>query len=251
MLLSELSVEFGESPFSHPYQSCRLVEWIEPLHLQLEVRDGFLCHDGGMQSPIYRPHLGKSEKDHQEELELKKNDPDIKLWPMTLEGCLVKLCDTVAYLVRDVEDAKILKLIEDVPETQLGIGWSHMLAHFKEDLVKHSTGQKEIILSDGCFEALLKLRQFNFETIYFHPKLKVESERIRRAYRTLFTALLLDQQEKKEQSYIWKEFLMGKSEEYLSTTGDVKRVVDYVAGMTDRYFLLTLNSLVTPAMIRL
>ena len=251
MLLSELSIEFGAGPFSHPFQSCRLVEWIEPLHLHLEVRDGFLCHDGGMETPVYRPKIGKTEQEHQNELKEKQQDPEIKLWPMSVEGCLVKLCDTVAYLVRDVEDAKIMKLIDEVPESILGTGWSEMLSNFKKDLLKQSRGQKEIVLSEGCFEALLNLRRFNFEKIYFHPKLKVETDRIKRAYRTLFTSLLLDQQERKEQSYIWKEFLMGKPHAYLNSTCDVQRVVDYMAGMTDRYFLLTLNSLITPATIRL
>lgn len=251
LYLSELSIEFGAGPFSHPFQSCRLTHLIEPLGLQLEVRDGFLCHDGGMERPIYKPKLGKTEKDHLDELAKKKEDPEIKLWPMTLEGCLVKLCDTVAYLVRDLEDARILKLIDEVPNNGLGKGWCEILEHFKADLLKHSRGKKEIVLSDRCFEALLKLRKYNFETIYFHPKLKVESDRIKRSYRTLFTSLLLDQQERKKKSYIWKEFLEGKTGEYLEATGEVERIVDYIAGMTDRYFLATLNALITPATIRL
>lgn len=249
--LSELSIEFGEGPFSHPYQSCRLLELIEPLNLKLEVRDGFLCHDGGMQNPVYRPVKGKSESDHQNDLAEKKKDPEIKLWPMTLEGCLVKLCDTVAYLVRDVEDGLILKLIDadEVPHT-LGKGWQEMLTHFKKDLLKHTT-PNEIVLSDKCFDALLQLRKFNFEKIYFHPKLKVESDRIQRSYRTLFVALLLDLQEKRDKSFISREFLLGKPKEYLKATSDVQKVVDYVAGMTDRYFISTLNSFITPATIRL
>ena len=46
--LSSLSKEYGNGPFAHPWQSCRLLTDIEPLNLGLAVYDGFLCHDGGM-----------------------------------------------------------------------------------------------------------------------------------------------------------------------------------------------------------
>ncbi len=96
--LSELSQEYGAGVFAHPWQSCRLFSEIEPLNLGLAVYDGFLCHDGGMCGTKLQPVFGKSWQDHFKEKEQKLKNPDQNIWPGTLEGCLVKLCDTMSYV---------------------------------------------------------------------------------------------------------------------------------------------------------
>ena len=93
------------------------------------------------------------------------------------------------------------------------------------------------------------LHNFNFDHIYIHPKLKGESNKIKRCYRILFEILLEDLSKKQEQSYIWKDFLHNKSERYLAQTSDVQKVVDYIAGMTDNFFIRTLNVLIVPGRI--
>ncbi len=120
--LSALSIKYDNGVFTHPLQSCRLFSEIEPLNLGLAVYDGFLCHDGGMVGPNLIPRYGKSWDDHQAEKQEKKLHPEANIMPGTLEGCLVKLCDTISYLGRDIEDAINLGILkrEDVPVTCLG-----------------------------------------------------------------------------------------------------------------------------------
>ncbi len=249
--LSELTQEHGFGPFAHPVQSCRLLHVMEPLDMVLEVYDGILCHDGGMQSASHTPSPNKTWQDHHRELAAKQANPELDIAPMTLEGCLVKVCDTASYIGRDLEDGISLGLVSrsDVPDTILGNSNSEILRVFCRDLIQQSQGKGKIALSDAVFEALRSLRQFNFERIYHHPNLKVESRRLRRSYRMLFEFLLQNHERHAEDSYIWRDYLATKDEAYTSNTSPVQMVVDYISGMTDGFFLRTLKKVVVPGII--
>lgn len=251
--LSALSVEYDNGPFCHPLQSCRLFSEIEPLNLGLAVYDGFLCHDGGMTAPVLIPHVDKTKNDYLKERKQKKNQPDCTLMPMTLEGCLVKLCDTMSYIGRDIEDAINLRIIQrsDVPKTFLGNTNREILGVLAADIIQNSYDKESIAISEEAYDALRILRRFNFQHIYIHPKLKVESSKIRYSYRILFEWLLQDLKDQKEQSYLWKQFLHKRHQNYLSQTSAVQMVIDYIAGMTDNFFVRTLEKIFVPAKIQL
>lgn len=246
--LSELSEEYAGVPFAHPLQSCRLFTELEPLNLGLAVYDGFLCHDGGMNGNKLMPRYGKSWQEHFQEKQIKLVDPEVNLLPGTLEGCLVKICDTMSYLGRDIEDAITLGIIkrQDIPNTSLGNTNSMILSALAQDLISNSYEQDFIAISEGTYAALKKLRTFNFENIYVHPKLKVESAKIKNCYQILFEYLLKDLKRQEQNSYIWQKFLHDKSERYLHEAKDAQKVIDYISGMTDSYFIKTFENLVVP-----
>lgn len=250
--LSELSEEFGGAIFAHPAQSCRLFREIEPLNLGLAVYDGFLCHDGGMKETTLSPRFGKTWDDHFLDLKGKFENPEENIIPATLEGCLVKICDTMSYIGKDIEDAISIGILEreDVPETILGNTNRQILNVLARDVIKHSFGKDVIAMSNEAFEALQRLRSFNFRHIYVHPKLKRESHKIKRSYRILFKLLLEDIKGVPEESHIWRDFLHNKTESYLANTTPVQKVVDYIAGMTDSFFIHTLESFVVPNKIK-
>lgn len=251
--LSALSIEYGNGTFSHPMQSCRLFSQIEPQNLGLSVLDGFLCHDGGMSSSVLTPNFGKTWETHFQEKEHKKTHPEENFMPGTLEGCLVKLCDTISYLGRDIEDAINLGILnrDAVPKTCLGITNREILGKLAADIIRHSYQKDYIALSEESFEALRVLRRFNFEHIYSHPKLKVESTKIKASYRYLFEWLLKDYKDRQHQSYLWNHFLANKSERYLSQSSAIQMVIDYIAGMTDNFFVRTLEKIMIPKKIEL
>ena len=250
--LSLLSEEMGAGPFAHPAQSCRLFREIEPLNLGLAVYDGFLCHDGGMQGRTYRPNLGKTWEVHAAELEKKWTAPDLNIWPGTLEGCLVKLCDTASYLGRDIEDAIRLGIItrEQVPKTPLGTWNREILSHVAADVIRESYESESLAMSEEVYESLKTIRKFNFENIYLHPKLKVESHKIERGYRILFETLLADHERQQEDSHLYHHFLHNKADAYLNSSTPARQIVDYISGMTDTYFIRTLDNLVLPQQIQ-
>ena len=251
--LSEISQEYDNGAFAHSWQSCRLFTDIEPLNLGLGVYDGFLCHDGGMCGCQLTPHFGKSWEDHFAEKQQKLQNPDLNIWPGTLEGCLVKLCDTMSYLGRDLEDAIRLNILkrEAVPKTLLGTSNREILTVLACDIIQNSYEKDYISISEESYEALKMLRRFNFEHIYTHPKLKVESSKVKYSYRVLFDYLFNDLQSRQESSYIWRNFLNNKPEAYLSSTKAVQMIVDYISGMTDSYFVRTLEKLIVPKQIEL
>jgi dGTPase len=251
--LSTLSNEYGNGFFSHPLQSCRLFTELEPLNLGLNVYDGFLCHDGAMNGTILKPEFGKTWKDHFKERESKKENPDLNLMPSTLEGCLVKICDTMSYVGRDIEDAIQLKLItrNQIPETILGKSNREILAALAQDIIQMSYNQDYIALSEPAYQALKTLRQFNFRNIYIHPKLKIESKKVKTSYRIVFELLLEDFNKHQEKSYLFLNFLESKADSYLEKTTPVQKVVDYISGMTDNFFIKTLEALAVPKQIQL
>lgn len=251
--LSKLAEEYGNGPFAHPWQSCRLLSEIEPLNLGLSVHDGMLCHDGGMSEYMMTPRYGKSWDDHLIDLALKKQNPDANITPGTLEGCLVKLCDTMSYIGRDIEDAINLGILSrsQVPHTILGVTNREILTVLARDVIENSFEKESIAISKPCYEALKTLRQFNFEHIYKHPKLKVESKKIERSYRILFETLLQEHLQNQQSSYLWKHYLHSKQERYLTETTPVQMVVDYISGMTDSFFIRTLEQIIVPKKIEL
>lgn len=251
--LSALSIEYGNGPFAHPLQSCRLFTHIEPLNLGLAVYDGFLCHDGGMGGHTLTPKFGKNWADHEQEKVFKRSNPDVNIYPGTMEGCLVKLCDTMSYLGRDVEDAINLGIINrhDVPKTMLGTTNREILGALAADIIRHSYGKEVIDLSEEAYDALKVLRRFNFNHIYQHPKLKVESSKIKHCYRLLFDWLLTNYDQQKEQSYLWSHFLHKRSEKYLMQTPPMQMVIDYIACMTDNFFIKTFEKIFVPQKIAL
>lgn len=249
--LSTLSKKLSGTAFAHPLQSCRLLMEIEPLNLGFAVYDGFLCHDGGMKERHLAPNRNKTWEDHFAEQQLKRDDPDANIQPATLEGCLVKMCDTMSYVGKDIEDAISLGILkrEEVPKTILGTNNREILKTLATDIITNSYDKDYIEISEEVYEALKSLRQFNFRNIYIHPKLKAESSKVKNSYRILFETLLEDYQKKSRDSHIWNAFLFNKSDAYCESTNEVQQVVDYIAGMTDSYFVRTLNKLVVPTTI--
>jgi dGTPase len=250
--LSALSIEYDNGPFSHPLQSCHLFSEIEPLNLGLAVFDGFLCHDGAMNSNRVMPQFNKTWDDHFKERKQKKNRPEVNIIPGTLEGCLVKLCDTMSYIGRDIEDAIDLGILkrEDVPHTCLGRTNREILGFLAADVIRESYGKDYVALSDEAFEALRVLRRFNFQQIYNHSKLKCESSKIKRCYRLLFEWVFNDYTRQQDKSYLWVHFLQNRSEKYLDQTPPVQKVIDYIAGMTDNFFVRTFEKIFIPSEIK-
>jgi len=249
--LSALSKSLGLQAFSHSLQSVRLFRDIEPLNLTLQTLDGFLCHDGGDKGSIIEVQSGKTLEMHEEECLRRKIQPEENILPMTLEGALVKLCDTLCYIGQDIEDAVSLGIIDEkeVPVTALGGSNSEILLHVGLDLLENSRGQKAIALSDKVFKALMLLREFNFDRIYTHQALKVESQKISSGYKLLLDYLLEDFEKRGEESDLYVHFLHSKEEKYIQENSREQYTIDFIAGMTDNYFVTMLERIFVPQKI--
>jgi dGTPase len=161
---------------------------------------------------------------------------------MTLEGCVVRMADTISYVGRDIEDAIRLGLIarEEIPDAcrqVLGDTNGTIVYTLVEDLVSNSLGKDRAAFSEEVSEALLRLKAFNHERIYMNDRVKKQTPKIRIMFRLLFEKYLHDLETGNLDSDIEKEFLSGMSPDYRSQTSKAAMVRDFIAGMTDEYFL--------------
>jgi dGTPase len=244
--LSKLSESYGIGTFLHNLQSVRSLEKIERKgkgwNLTLQVLDGILCHDGEIHSRALRPNKEKNFQTFIEEIKNKEDDPSRKIFPMTLEGCVVRMSDTISYIGRDIEDAIRLDLIEreDIPESCrriLGDTNGTIVYTLVEDLVANSLGKPYVCFSKKVGEALGELKRFNGENIYTNEIPWKQTSKIELMFKLLFERYFDDLEKGNDQSDIYREFLEGMSAEYRDTSSNAEIVRDFIAGMTDEFFL--------------
>ena len=243
-------------PFSHESQSLHVIDVFqnslhEPLNLTFEVRDGVVCHYGEKNEKSVRPQYRKN---------IKSVDIDAarRQRPATLEGCVVRMTDTISYLGRDFEDACMADLIkpEDLPSSiqeVLGINNSQIIGTLISDLVSNSVGLDYLQFSDATYAAMLEMKDFNYNSIYFHPKLTGQKERIYLILNELFDYFfdILEDRNKLDKiiegtypNYpceVFAQFL--KDMEYSNDTNKGQIVSDFVVGMTDNFTLSCFESL--------
>jgi dGTPase len=254
--LSELCVEHGLPPFQHNIQSVRSLDCLEKKgigwNLSLQTLDGILCHDGESHSRFLIPHKRIAFSDLDQKIAAKEKDPSIDLRPMTLEGCVVRLADTVAYIGRDIEDAIILGLIErtGIPDdcrAILGDTNGSIVYTLVTDLIANShvtppggqagSENDSIGFSEDVACALRELKEFNYRHIYLNPMTKQSAPLIRDCYKKLFYFYTDNLRNKKDPDLSRQIGLLPEQESRRHILQPEAMVRDYIAGMTDDYFL--------------
>jgi dGTPase len=152
------------------------------------------------------------------------------------------MADTISYIGRDIEDAIRLGLIkrDDLPDNctrVLGNTNGTIIYTLVEDLVNHSLDKPYISFSAKVGQALKDLKTFNQKYIYTSKRVKEQSSKIRLMLELLFRQYYQDLEQRNGDSDIFKEFLEGMSPEYRSEVPRAEIVRDFIAGMTDDYFL--------------
>jgi dGTPase len=143
--------------------------------------------------------------------------------PATLEGKIVRIVDRVAYINHDIDDAVRFGILDpaELPLEEvalLGERGSKRIDALVHDLVESSQAAGDIVQSDDIGSAMLALRAFMFEHVYLGPHARLEQERARAAVRRIFEQLAADGREPEQ-------------------------IVDFIAGMTDRFALTYVSEL--------
>jgi dGTPase len=137
--------------------------------------------------------------------------------PETLEGKIVRIVDRVAYINHDIDDAIRYGILaeRDLPQEEieiLGPTGARRIDTLVHDLVEESARAGDIVQGDEVGSAMLSLRSFMFERVYLGPEARREHERAHAAIRRIY--------------------------EHLAARGDPQdQIVEFVAGMTDRFAL--------------
>jgi len=243
--LSDLCVESGIGHFHHNVQSVQFLDRVERKgqgwNLTLQTLDGILCHDGEVHDQVLTPDPQKTFEILTREMALKKEAPETTLTPMTFEGCVVRMADTISYVGRDIEDAIRLGMIQrsEIPKScnrRLGETNGEIVYALVTDIIANSIQTGRIAFSESVSDALKILKQFNYERIYMNPIIKVHTQTVQSLFRMLFETYITDIEQNRMDSVIFTSFLSGMSEDYLFTHRKEEIVRDFIAGMTDRYF---------------
>ncbi len=227
--------------FSHEQHGLRVVDLLSEhrgsfgLNLTFEVRDGIASHCGERYDEfVLIPVRDKREED----LIPGSLRHDA---PATLEGCLVRVTDRIAYVGRDIEDATRsgLFFFDELPRdllTTLGASNGEMVDTLVKDVISNSLGQDAIVMSERTGRALKQLIEINYERIYTAPRVIRYEAQVANTLEGLFE-YYLDLAVKREQDSSPPALAFG---EYLNRhpeqdAGPVRVVADYIAGMTDPF----------------
>ncbi|MDI6730579.1 MAG: hypothetical protein QMD06_03450 [Candidatus Altarchaeum sp.] len=234
----------------------KFLDDIENCNLTLQVLDGILCHNGEKVERSLKPNRKKDWKFFDNEInEILKGEMNYA--PMTLEGCVVRMADIIAYLGRDIQDAFViglinkddLNLISEECTEKIGTENADIVNNLIIDIIENSFDKEdEISYSKEIYDCLEKYKNFNYEKIYNDPKRLGEKSKIEKMYRTLFEKFSNDLKRENKDSKIYEDFIKmnGKNEKCVENYSYVEIVRDYIAGMTDRYFEDAFKDVVLP-----
>ncbi len=144
----------------------------------------------------------------------------------TPEGRVVRVVDRIAYINHDIDDALRAGVLafEDLPPAEiavLGSTGSERIETLVVDLLERSAEAGDIVQGEDVGGAMLRLREFMFERVYLGADAQREKARVERMLRALFA-------------------------HYAETAEDPQLVIDWLAGMTDRYAVRTFSDLSVP-----
>jgi dGTPase len=253
--LSTLCEEQGIGKFFHNVQSIQFLDRIENCDLTMQVLDGILCHNGESDDiKIYKEpcrnwlEFDKKVQDNADGRRTKA--------PMTLEGCVVKFADTIAFIGRDLQDAREVGLISNATPLPrkcreiFGESNREIINILIYDLLENSESEAEgyISYSPQVESALISLRSFSRTNIYENEKLTSEHKKVRQMYTTLFMSCLEDLKNDTENAKIFTDFIDTSwiDRNYLEAATYPELVRDFIAGMTDRYFQKRYEECVMP-----
>jgi dGTPase len=245
--------------FRHESHSLRVVDRLtnegRGLNLTFGVRDAILCHNG----EIFEQYL---------EPDGKFTDPGEKAKancsaPASWESCSVRFADKIAYLGRDIEDALRARLIrpEDVPADilrELGHTNGQIINTLVLDLIENSAKAGRMGFSDARFGLISRLKDYNYERIYYHPRLVRYQQYCEKIIDGLFNHFTEGLHSLGRIPEAWKaqplaldrafgEYLERMAGCYDEENATYARIVcDYVAGMTDNYALKCNQQLTQP-----
>ena len=198
--------------YRHNVQSLRIVERLEyegkGLNLTWEVRDGILGHTG-------------------------------EYVPGTHEGQVVRIADRIAYVNHDVDDAVRAGVLteSDLPRGPIEVLGPHQGARITtmvNDMVLTSARTGRVGMSPEIWDAMMELRAFLFDNVYFSQSVKAEEPRYSAVVQLLF------------RHYLAVPSDMPPDEAPRDESGLVQAVVDYVSGMTDRFAIREFERLLEP-----
>ena len=249
--LNTLFHEYTGLFFDHNVHSVRVLDNIFRHNLSLQTLNGILSHNGEFEQQEYRPQPLESFEAYDELIE-KCRSHDVlleHLVPSTLEGCIVRISDMIAYVGKDRQDAERAVGKDSIPNYEISDIGSHnaeIINNLTVDLIENSYGKDHLLLSEEMFTALRSIKRENYQLIYDNQQVNQTSEElIEKMFRRLYEQLRDDLIAEDKHSYIFRHHIYfvdawrkryKDSRAYCAELPD-QIVTDYLASMTDDYFV--------------
>ena len=236
--------------FNHNVHSVRVLDQLYPRNISLQTLDGVLSHNG----EFAKQRLSRGEVRDFETLDARVEHCNVDesaigtLRPSTLEGCVVRVSDMIAYVGKDRSDALAMSVVDsiDVFDSEvIGKDNARIINNLTVDIVNNSYGQDRIAMSKEVFDDLKLAKRQNYERIYSREgMLDDASNYVEEMFGELYERLLADVLAGDEDSPVFRHHInkLGSvshsihAEEYCQTEPN-QIVVDYIASMTDDYFM--------------
>lgn len=236
--------------FRHNVHSVRVMDKLYRRNISLQTLDGAICHNGEFAQQVL--YLGdmKSFDDLDETVERCTADASCikSLRPSTLEGCVVRVSDMIAYLGKDRDDAinvGVLNSLRSFDSDYIGLNNAQIINNMTVDIVNNSYRQDRIAMSEQAFNDIVCAKKQNYEQIYFKEGTVTEYENIvEEMFSELYEALLSQLIAGDESSPVFKHHVSRLCASSASITRDAylqeepnQIIADYISSMTDSYFI--------------
>jgi len=234
--------------FNHNVHSVRVLDGIFPLNITLDTLDGIITHNGEFEMHEYypKPMLSFEAFDKMVESCYVDQSNIERIIPSTLEGCVVRVCDIIAYLGKDRQDAARAKLTPSdmhLPDAGIGTINAEIINNLEVNIIENSYGKPYIMLDAEHYKGLKEAKRVNYEQIYKTERItRVLDTTVKPMMQRLYAKLLKDLKEGNKSSPVFKhhiDFVQGNhyysnQRPYIETEPN-QIVVDYMASMTDDY----------------
>lgn len=237
--------------FNHNVHSVRVLDTLYARNVTLQTLDGILCHNGESSQQEFLRGETHDFETFDELAEACSVDQNViaTLRPSTLEGCVVRISDMIAYVGKDRQDAVGVGSLADdgvFSDGSLGTQNAEIINNLTVDIVEHSYMRDRIAMSEEAFRSLKTAKAENYERIYLADEQgDVYKEQIEPMFAELYETILADLATGDENAPVYKHFiekiegqrrLYDESAPYRDEEPH-RIAVDYLAGMTDEYFL--------------
>lgn len=237
--------------FNHNVQSVRVLDKMVLRNMSLQVLDGVLCHNGEMELEKYQPVKlqGFDEFDARVEACYTQKEANKGQIPSTLEGCVMRISDIIAYLGKDRQDAikiGILKDEEQFTNSKIGTTNAEIINNMIVNIIENSYGKPYLCMEKEYYDAFSRAKKENYEQIYQNSKVDGVYQEVEPMFERMYEELLKQAKSGDTSTIFYRhhvEYLQKINyyntdfKEYVENTNPHQMVVDYIASMTDNYFL--------------
>ncbi len=238
--------------FNHNVHSVRALMNVTPTNLTLQTYDGILCHNGEKDFETeYYPGTLTNFEDFKKVLERCYTEEHFgeTLRPGTLEGCVVRICDVIAYVAKDRQDAEEIG-IRGAREYESGKIFGdgtngQVIGSIVKNIIKNSYGKPYIKMDAAVLRDLMDMKKENGKKIYGVPSTNEGLEVVQVMMEKLYDKLLTDRKEENRESILYTYHMKVYHDCYFHKGSDTPRenqipedaVVDFIASMTDDYLI--------------